>query len=258
MIQFTPFFTTIALVPSPETYNQAFMQRLSVPRPSTQLPGPLFVRCDAINFYTDIYFPDGTPAQQPFGGTEPRFESPVIDLVFYLKIPGQVPSQRNPMFRRILEDATTHIGHGEQLIAIWPSWGASRSRSMRERRMNMVGTVRLGAISYSYQGTPSVVTTETTIGTANVNGTAGTEALITQSVNAQYLAAYYTASAGTAGFIEGHMLADDVGACCGVFETTEPPLLRPRRRRFSRSPCRRGLGASQRRTRSAAARGARW
>lgn len=224
VISFNPFFNGASVLPLPETYNPNQQQLVSVPRPSGRLAGPLNVRASNINFYQDAYFKDGDPAQKPFGGTEPLFESPVLELDFYLTPSGvPLPTKRNPMFRRMLIDATARIGAGEQLLGIFPVFGRKSFTAHFRGTGDINGTVRVGAITYSYQGSPAtLVCTEATLGSEPFNATTMAQTALAQGLNAQYLALYYTAAAGTGGFVEGHLLAEDDMTCCGNFVAAGP------------------------------------
>lgn len=224
VVTFNPYFNAITIAPVPQTYLPNQMQLVSAQRPSGPLVGQLTVRASDLNFYTDGYVKDGTVATQPFGGIEPLFESPVLELDFYLRPPStSIYVPRNPMFRTYNADATTHVAGGEQLIGIFPVFGRKSFAAHFRATGDIVGTARVGAISYSFQnngvGPNVLVCTETSVGTVNLDATAMHQALVSQSLNAQYLALYYTATAGAGGFVQGHLLADDEGSCCGTFQS---------------------------------------
>lgn len=199
------------ITPTPGALNQRSFT-VGINKPGVALPGPLTVRSAFSTMFTDTYFKDGSPTELPFGTTEPLFEAPNLQLLFY---PGQpiVPpyTKRNDMYRS--SQTQFLAGTAEVLMAIWPVMGRS-CKSLYFRATNdLVATVRVGAI-VDYVTTQVGVAVpraaEDTVNTVviNVNGTTGVQASVTTGRPMQWIGAYATRASGQ-GFINTQLIAQD-------------------------------------------------
>lgn len=217
-----PYLKTRATLPGLHVFSYDTDQLVSVDRPTVSAPGPLTVFASNINYYGDSYRRDYDTASYAFGGLEPLFEKPVLELDFYLRPPaaGYTPTKRNPMFRSF--DPTVVVDAAEHLIGIWPVFGR-KCMAVYFRATGDIEVVgRVGLISYSGDGSPiQLLPVEVTAGRVNVNAATGGAGSVATGQPAQYLAAYYTVVGGTSGIIEGHLLATD-DACCGGILNSMP------------------------------------
>ena len=190
----------------PGTLN-LIMESVSTVRPGVLLPGPLRVRAAQSSMYADTYYRDGDATTSPFGGGEPLFERPQLQLYVYPSLPGlSVPHRRSDMLRSTV---TTAAGVTETLIGIWPVAGRKTKAVYFRVTDTLTANVRVGLISGYVAGTagsPLPRMVEDTLNTAAVTATA--QASMSSAVPCQYLAAYYTRTGG-AGDVITNLIASD-------------------------------------------------
>ena len=219
-LAYNAVFNSGATTASKLSGSNTLSQTLSVVRPAVnQLAGPLFVSCTrGPGYFNDVYYRDNDPNPHNFGGLEPLFELPFLQLDVHLRPPTNVlPTQRSPMFRSFnTAIINPEIPGTEQLIAIWPVMGRQRM-TVACRAISAVGgltaSIRVGLITHGGNTTPTIAGTEATAGpVVSIDSAVGNQALYTMVHPAQYLALYATRTAGL-GNVVGHMLAEDSGSC---------------------------------------------
>lgn len=192
----------------PGTLN-LIMESVSVVRPGVLLPGPLRIRAAEPSMYADTYYRDGSSTTSPFGGGEPLFERPRLQLYVYPSLPALfVPHQRADMLRSTVTAASADVG-AETLIGIWPVAGRKRKAVYFRVTDTLEASLRVGLISGYVAGTvgaPLPQMVEDTLSTAAL--TATTQASMASETPCQFLAAYYTRTAG-AGDVVTNLFASD-------------------------------------------------
>jgi hypothetical protein len=203
-------FNRAFTIPNPGFQNQISMT-VGITRPGVMLPGPLTIRTAMSTQFCDSYFRDGNPIVQNFGGLEPLFEAPSLQLLVYPYVPT-MPAlpKRADLYRHAQTSADADVGD-ETLIAIWPVMGRSCKALYFRATNDLVATIRVGAISYFTQtvvGNPSPRAVEDTVATADINATTGVQESIITGRPMQWVAVYYTRTSGT-GFINTNLIAQD-------------------------------------------------
>jgi len=196
------------IVPNPGVTNQRSLT-IGITRPGVMLPGELTIRTAYSTQFGDAYIRDGNPAGVPFGGLEPLFEAPQLQLITYFSVPT-VPTlpKRCDMYR---SRTTPAVADGEGLIGIWPVMGRSCKALYFRATNDLVATVRVGAISVfmgTSLGLPVNTPVEDTVTTASLNATTGVQESIITGRPMQWIAAYYTRTGG-AGSIVTNLIAQD-------------------------------------------------
>lgn len=185
------------------------MESVSVVRPGVLLPGPLRIRAAESSMYADTYYRDGSSTTSPFGGGEPLFERPQLQLYVYPSLPQLfVPHRRADMLRSALTAASADVG-AETLIGIWPVAGRKAKTVYVRATDTLEATIRVGMISGYVAGTVAVPLprmVEDTLTTAAITPTAQASFSVPQLC--QYLAVYYTRTAG-AGNVVTNLTASD-------------------------------------------------
>lgn len=186
---------------------------IGIHKPGAMLPGPLRIRTAYSTQFYDTYYRDGDPNPSNFGGAEPLFERPTLQLLVYPE-PPTVPifAKRSDMYRNAAPDADSDVGE-EQLIGIWPVMGRSCKSVYFRATGDLVGTVRVGGISTyiaTSGGVVNNVVEDTVSGGIAVNAVTGVQASITTGRPMQFLAAYVTRTSG-AGTIITNLVASDCG-----------------------------------------------
>lgn len=185
------------------------MESVSVVRPGVLLPGPLRIRAAEPSMYADTYYRDGSSTTSPFGGGEVLFERPQLQLYVYPSLPALfIPHRRVDMLRSVQTTASADVG-AETLIGIWPVAGRKRKAVYFRVTDTLEASLRVGLISGYVGGTAGVPLprmVEDTLSTAAL--TATTQASMSSEVPCQYLAAYYTRTAG-AGDVITNLIASD-------------------------------------------------
>jgi hypothetical protein len=202
---------TAFAVPNPGVLNQISMT-VGINRPGVILGGDLTIRTAISTMFGDTYFRDGVAAAQTFGGAQPLFEAPNLQLLFYPQLPTAVPlPKRNDMYRSFETNATGDVG-AETLIAIWPIMGRTKQAVFFRATGTLVGTIRVAVISSfvgNTVGAPTVRPAEDTVAAAlAIDATTGVQASSEPNRLAQYISLYYTRSAG-AGTIISNLIASD-------------------------------------------------
>lgn len=201
-----PTFATTA--PTPGEVQPGTVT-VGVNAPVGPLAGPLTVRTAMQGQFADGYMRDGATAASPFGGAEPLFEMPKLSLLFYAPTSRpSVPAVRAPMLRSF--DRTMGAGP-VTLVAIWPVSGRRRMTVSARAYGTAVGNFFVGRISYAVETVVGVATPRYSedLSTANAfDATTGAQAAWSSDVPCQFLALYYTKTAG-AGDLQGVMTAVD-------------------------------------------------
>lgn len=203
-------FNTLFTFPSPGINNQVSMS-IGITRPGVMLPGELFVRTSLSTQFTDEYYRDGNPTVQAFGGIEPLFEAPRLQLLMYPFVPT-MPAfpKRADMYRTMETNANADVG-AETLIGIWPVMGRSCKALYFRATGTLVTAIRVGAVvDYvtTQVGLPVARPAEDTVQTANISAVSGVQESIITGRPMQWIAAYYTRTSG-AGFINTQLIAQD-------------------------------------------------
>lgn len=177
--------------------------------PGIVLPAPITVGAGLTPLFADTYLRDGNATPQAFGGAEPLFEAPFLQLMFYLQAPGvngQFPATRRGTMIRRVAPVVPNAGTTETLLGIWPVMGRSKLAVYFGAAGNLVADVRVGVIPGEYAlGEPPA---EETAGTGTVNATTGANAAVFPTQSCAFLAAYYTRTSGT-GALRVKVVASD-------------------------------------------------
>lgn len=201
--------TIVTTAPSPGEV-QAGTLTVGVNTPAGPLAGPLAVRVAMEGQFGDSYMRDGATVASNFGELEPLFEMPKLSLIFYMptsRLP-LVPAVRAPMIRPF--DAIMGAG-AKTLVAIWPVSGRKRMNIRARAYGTAVGTFFVGQISYAVDTIVGVANprfSEVQSSAVAVDATTGAQGVWSSDVSCQFLALYYTRSAG-AGNLQGVLTALD-------------------------------------------------
>lgn len=202
-----PTFATTA--PSPGEVQQGTLT-VGVGAPAGPLAGSLVVRTAMQGQYGDTYMRDGATVVSNFGAAEPLFEAPRLSLVFYLPTTQApiLPATRAPMVRPF----SVTMGAGAvTLVAIWPVSGRRRMRVSARATGDAVANFFVGQIMYAVDTIVGVAAPRFSedLSAANaVSGVSGAQAAWEGTSPCQFLALYYTKSAG-AGDLQGVLTATD-------------------------------------------------
>lgn len=202
-----PVFLTIAPFPGEV---QAGTLTVGVNAPAGPLAGPLSVRVAMEGQFADTYMRDGATAASPFGAAEPLFEMPTLSLVCYAPSSPNpiVPATRAPLIRSF--DVVMGAG-AKTLVAIWPVSGRRRMRVSARAYGTAVGSFYVGRISYAVTTIAGLTVpryAEVLSSGVAVDATTGAQGEWSSQEPCQFLALYYTRTAG-AGNLQGVLTATD-------------------------------------------------
>lgn len=196
-------FSTVALAPTPGQTAEGALT-VGVGAPLGPLAGALGVRVAMQGQYGDTYFQDGATAASNFGDAEAKFEAPELQLIFFGPTARVVTVGRRAPMLRVGNLTVPDAAGTKTLVAIWPVSGRGSKRVSARCNGTLVGTFTVGLISYVVTTVVGVAVTnnsEVQATPINVSAVTGAAGAFESSVPCQFLAVYFTRSAGGGDFI---------------------------------------------------------